>query len=84
MINSVFNFFRISASLWFLLEVNYSTILCTTWCPSLRNSVEKDNKLSNFIGILAVGGMNGPISLYGLANLFLRLLTVVISLRQCR
>ncbi|VBB32947.1 unnamed protein product [Acanthocheilonema viteae] len=59
---------RISASLWFLLEVNYSTILCTAWCPSLRNSVKQDSKLSNFVGILAVGGINGPISLYGIRN----------------
>uniref|UniRef100_A0A0R3RJ74 C2H2-type domain-containing protein n=1 Tax=Elaeophora elaphi TaxID=1147741 RepID=A0A0R3RJ74_9BILA len=57
---------RISSSLWFLLEVNYSTILCTAWCPSLRNSVKQDSKLSNFVGVLAVGGMNGPISLYGI------------------
>ncbi|CAG9536405.1 unnamed protein product [Cercopithifilaria johnstoni] len=59
---------RISASLWFLLEVNCNTILCTAWCPSLRNSVRQDSKLSNFVGILAVGGMNGPISLYGIRN----------------
>nr|CRZ22223.1 Bm7241 [Brugia malayi] len=59
---------RISASFWFLLEVNHSTILCTAWCPSLRNSVKHDNKLSNFVGILAVGGMNGPISLYGIRS----------------
>ncbi|VDM91432.1 unnamed protein product [Litomosoides sigmodontis] len=59
---------RISASLWFLLEVNYSTILCTAWCPSLRNSVKQDSKLSNFVGILAVGGMSGAISLYGIRS----------------
>uniref|UniRef100_A0AAF5Q5X3 Uncharacterized protein n=2 Tax=Wuchereria bancrofti TaxID=6293 RepID=A0AAF5Q5X3_WUCBA len=59
---------RISASFWFLLEVNHSTILCTAWCPSLRNSVKHDSKLSNFVGILAVGGMNSPISLYGIRS----------------
>ncbi|VDK89390.1 unnamed protein product [Onchocerca ochengi] len=59
---------RISASLWFLLEVNYSTILCTAWCPSLRNSVKQDSKLSNFVGILAVSGMKGSISLFGIRS----------------
>lgn len=78
--NSVFNFFsRISASLWFLLEVNYNAILCTAWCPSLRNSVKQDSKLSNFVGILAVGGMNGPISLYGLVNPFSLLFITIVS-----
>ncbi|MCP9260329.1 hypothetical protein DINM_003494 [Dirofilaria immitis] len=56
---------RISAFLWFLLEVNYNTILCTAWCPSLRDSVKQTNKLSNFVGILAIGGVKGSISLYG-------------------
>ncbi|EJD75139.1 hypothetical protein LOAG_17660 [Loa loa] len=59
---------RTSASLWFLLEVNCSTVLCTAWCPSLRNSVKQDSKLSNFVGILAVGGIGGPISLYGIRS----------------
>ncbi|KAM3720944.1 Phosphomethylpyrimidine synthase [Dirofilaria immitis] len=57
---------RISAFLWFLLEVNYNTILCTAWCPSLRDSVKQTNKLSNFVGILAIGGVKGSISLYGI------------------
>uniref|UniRef100_A0A183EQ15 WD repeat-containing protein 45 n=1 Tax=Gongylonema pulchrum TaxID=637853 RepID=A0A183EQ15_9BILA len=51
--------------LWFLLEVDLNAVLCTTWCPSLRGTAKKD-ELGNFIGILAVGGMKGPISLYGI------------------
>ncbi|VDM97139.1 unnamed protein product [Thelazia callipaeda] len=56
------------ASLWFLLEVKHSTVLCTAWCPSLRGSVKQDSKLSDFVGILAVGGINAPISFYGIRS----------------
>uniref|UniRef100_A0A915PJB1 Uncharacterized protein n=1 Tax=Setaria digitata TaxID=48799 RepID=A0A915PJB1_9BILA len=59
---------RVIASLWFLLEVKYTTVLCTAWCPSLRGSVKQDKRLSNFVGILAVGGIKGPISIYGLCS----------------
>lgn len=58
---------NVSAKLSFLLEMNIGVILSAVWCPLLRGKVNiktENERKSNFIGILAVGGMEGGVVIY--------------------
>lgn len=47
--------------------MNIGVILSAVWCPLLRGKVNiktENERKSNFIGILAVGGMEGGVVIY--------------------
>ncbi|KHN79467.1 hypothetical protein Tcan_04713 [Toxocara canis] len=65
----------VSARLWFLLETNTGSVLTAVWCPILRGKVNRNkvktehcDRKANFVGVIAVGGLEGGVVIYGIPN----------------
>lgn len=62
--------FRVTASLWFILEVCTTTVLATVWCHALRAMNAASSALFEFLGALAVAGSEGDVQIFGLIYVF--------------